>query len=118
MTVLHDSTAALAEGPRHYLVSLARGAEARVAGREALRAELIRVAERSAALQTRAGRDIVDPRIELRVDRDDRIASVFTAHEIADELGLAARLVVRAEAAATEAELPVSAPAPPDRSAP
>ncbi len=103
VTVLHDSTTALADGPRRYLVGLARGAETLVVGARALRAELARVAERSTALQARAGRDIVDPRIELRVDRDDRIASLFTAHEIAEQLGLVARLVVRAEALEADA---------------
>jgi len=101
VTVLHDPAAGTGDAPRRYFVSLARGRETAVAGAAALRAELVRLAERSATLQRLAGRDPVALRVDLRVDRQERVASRFAAHEGARDLGLATRIVVRAAGAET-----------------
>jgi hypothetical protein len=98
VTVLHEPTAT--EGAAiDYLVGLARGVEQRVRGRDALAAELIRLQQKSLELAQREGREPVDLRVDLRIDREDRFGSSFDAYEVARDLGLVTRVVVRVPSA-------------------
>lgn len=91
VTVLHEPSASA----QHYLVGFARGPEQAVAGRNALTAELVRMVDRSAELASREGHVPEDLRVDLRVDAEDRIGSTFEAYEVAEELGLVSRIIVR-----------------------
>ncbi len=95
VTVLRDEARASHDAPRRYRVSLAKGVEVEVVGRAELTGELSRLAERSRGLQRQLGPEITEMRVNLRIDREDRVASAFDAYDAARDLGLPTRVLVR-----------------------